>query len=117
MKKEQETEMLNGMVQVIALLNLYSDISKEMSGDALKAKSERNKNKKLDNLVLSQMAFNTIMTVINVLGPFLVSLGLNFTLNEETGEYSVVYKGNLVEITEEGKEMFYNSLLKEAENL
>ena len=116
MKKEQESALLIGCSQVVALLNLYSYMQTDRTQKVLKAsKSSRRKENNSQEMVLAQMGYSTVLTTLNLLAPFLVSLGVNLAYDEETDEYSLVYKDKIVEMTDEGQETFLENLLKRAE--
>ena len=116
MKKEQESALLTGCSQVVALLNLYSYMQTDRTQKVLKAsKSSRRKENNSQEMVLAQMGYSTVLTTLNLLAPFLVSLGVNLAYDEETDEYSLVYKDKIVEMTDEGQETFLENLLKRAE--
>ena len=116
MKKEQESALLIGCSQVVALLNLYSYMQTDRTQKVLKAsKSSRRKENNSQEMVLAQMGYSTVLTTLNLLAPFLVSLGVNLAYDEETDEYSLVYKDRIVEMTDEGQETFLENLLKRAE--
>ena len=116
MKKEQESALLTGCSQVVALLNLYSYMQTDRTQKVLKAsKSSRRKENNSQEMVLAQMGYSTVLTTLNLLAPFLVSLGVNLAYDEETDEYSLVYKDRIVEMTDEGQETFLENLLKRAE--
>lgn len=113
MKKEQESALLTGCSQVVALLNLYSYMQTDRTQKVLKAsKSSRRKENNSQEMVLAQMGYSTVLTTLNLLAPFLVSLGVNLAYDEETDEYSLVYKDKIVEMTDEGQETFLENLLK-----
>ena len=116
MKKEQESALLIGCSQVVALLNLYSYMQTDRTQKVLKAsKSSRRKENNSQEMVLAQMGYSTVLTTLNLLAPFLVSLGVNLAYDEEIDEYSLVYKDKIVEMTDEGQETFLENLLKRAE--
>ena len=116
MKKEQESALLTGCSQVVALLNLYSYMQTDRTQKVLKAsKSSRRKENNSQEMVLAQMGYSTVLTTLNLLAPFLVSLGVNLAYDEEIDEYSLVYKDKIVEMTDEGQETFLENLLKRAE--
>lgn len=116
MKKEQESALLTGCSQVVALLNLYSYMQTDRTQKVLKAsKSSRRKENNSQEMVLAQMGYSTILTTLNLLAPFLISLGVNIAYDEEEDEYSLVYKDKIVELTDEGRDAFLENLLKRAE--
>ena len=114
MKKEQEDAMLAGFAQMIALLNLYTELSEDTSKVALTTKSKKRKNENLDELVLAQLSVTNLRAIISMLGPFLVSLGMNVSYDFETKRYSLVYKGNIIELSDDGKDVFLENMLEGA---
>ena len=115
MKKEQTQAILSGMVQIVALLNFYNDVCREDARTIIKSKSSRRKPKMTQEMVLAQMGSTTLLSTINMLAPFLVSLGINLAYRYDTEEYILLYKGNVVELTDLGRELFLDSLMKKAE--
>ena len=114
MKKEQTNALLNGMAQVVELLNLYKDAGGEASQRIVNTKSSRSVEKNTQYLVFSEAAYVSIMTTLRLLSPFLVSLGVNLGLREEDGKYVLVYKGNAYEIREEAYDEVLANILGEA---
>lgn len=115
MKKEQERELLSGMAQVVALLNLYEYLLSDKAQKTLKSKSPRKEEKTSQEMVFAQYGHSTILNIINLLAPFLVSLGVNIGYDEEDNEYFLLYKDNVVELTEEGTDKFLERILKRTE--
>lgn len=114
MKKEQTEEILGGMVQIVALLNFYKEMSSDISLKILNSKSSRRKSKMTQEMVLAQMGYTSLMSSINLLAPFLVSIGINLAETED-GEYILMYKGDFVEMTDLGRDKFLANLMKRVE--
>lgn len=114
MKKEQTEAILGGMVQIVALLNFYKEMSGDIAQGILNSKSSRRKSKMTQEMVLAQMGHTSLMSSINLLAPFLVSIGINLAETED-GEYVLMYKGDFVEMTDLGREKFLANLMKKVE--
>ena len=65
-------------------------------------------------MVLAQMGYTSLMSSINLLAPFLVSIGINLAETED-GEYILMYKGDFVEMTDLGRDKFLANLMKRVE--
>ena len=116
MKKEQTDAILTGMAQIVALLNLYNEMTGEDARTIIKSKSSRRKPKMTQEMVLAQMGSTTLLSAMNMLAPFLVSLGINLAYSHETDEYVLIYKDNVVELTDSGKEFLFEGLMKKEED-
>ena len=114
MKKEQTEASLGGMVQIVALLNFYKEMSGDIAQGILNSKSSRRKSKMTQEMVLAQMGHTSLMSSINLLAPFLMSIGINLAETED-GEYVLMYKGDFVELTDLGREKFLANLMKKVE--
>ena len=114
MKKEQTEAILGGMVQIVALLNFYKEMSGDIAQGILNSKSSRRKSKMTQEMVLAQMGHTSLMSSINLLAPFLMSIGINLAETED-GEYVLMYKGDFVELTDLGREKFLANLMKKVE--
>ena len=116
MKKEQENSLLNGMLQVVELLNLHRDIGNYAAEGAINTKSQRKANKKTQELIYSEVAYSSIMTVINMLAPFLVSLGVNIAETEDKTLH-LVYKDDFVDVVEDKLDEFMDEMLEKMRNV
>ena len=103
------------MAQVVALLNLHEYILSDKAQKTLKSKSPKREEKTSQEMVFAQYGHSAIVNVINLLAPFLVSLGVNIGYDEESDEYFLLYKDNVVELTEEGTDKFLERFLNKAE--
>ena len=114
MKREQTEAVLGGMVQIVALLNFYKEMSGDIAHRILNSKSSRRKTKMTQEMTLAQMGITTLISAMNLMAPFLVSLGVNLGETED-GDYVLMYKGNVVELTDLGREKFLANLMREME--
>ena len=115
MKKEHKQLLLDGMFEIVELLNFYNCISEDSAQKVVESKSSRKTTKKTQELISSEVAISSIITTLNFLGPFLVSQGLNIGQMNDSKQYVLVKDGYVIEPTEESIDKMLDDMIKELE--